>query len=151
MLTVVWATCSGHVEAAIKSYKQALALRPDFPEATCNLLHTLQVYLKVNFSVLFWRHETKYQATLMSNLFDLLALNHLYNFPRWLNFLYMCFLILNYQFSFFNLIILNDIYLSAFVTGMIGRRCLRKLNAYLGDRSRFAKLCICKLTNYLSH
>lgn len=35
--------CSGHVEAAIKSYKQALALRPDFPEATCNLLHTLQV------------------------------------------------------------------------------------------------------------
>ena len=35
--------CSGHVEAAIKSYKQALLLRPDFPEATCNLLHTLQV------------------------------------------------------------------------------------------------------------
>lgn len=34
---------SGHVEAAIKSYKQALSLRPDFPEATCNLLHTLQV------------------------------------------------------------------------------------------------------------
>lgn len=36
-------TCSGHVEAAIKSYRQALVLRPDFPEATCNLLHTLQV------------------------------------------------------------------------------------------------------------
>lgn len=35
---------SGHVEPAIKSYKQALALRPDFPEATCNLLHTLQVF-----------------------------------------------------------------------------------------------------------
>ncbi|KAJ4946666.1 hypothetical protein NE237_005541 [Protea cynaroides] len=34
--------CSGHVELAIKSYKQALLLRPDFPEATCNLLHTLQ-------------------------------------------------------------------------------------------------------------
>lgn len=34
---------SGHVEAALKSYKQALVLRPDFPEATCNLLHTLQV------------------------------------------------------------------------------------------------------------
>ena len=34
---------SGHVESAIKSYKQALFLRPDFPEATCNLLHTLQV------------------------------------------------------------------------------------------------------------
>lgn len=33
---------SGHVEAAIKSYKQALQLRADFPEATCNLLHTLQ-------------------------------------------------------------------------------------------------------------
>nr|GEW86033.1 probable UDP-N-acetylglucosamine--peptide N-acetylglucosaminyltransferase SEC [Tanacetum cinerariifolium] len=33
---------SGHVEAAIKSYRQALAIRPDFPEATCNLLHTLQ-------------------------------------------------------------------------------------------------------------
>jgi protein O-GlcNAc transferase len=33
---------SGHVEAAIKSYKQALVLRADFPEATCNLLHTLQ-------------------------------------------------------------------------------------------------------------
>ncbi|KAI3742260.1 hypothetical protein L1987_59940 [Smallanthus sonchifolius] len=32
----------GHVEAAIKSYRQALAIRPDFPEATCNLLHTLQ-------------------------------------------------------------------------------------------------------------
>lgn len=31
------------MEAAIKSYKQALVLRPDFPEATCNLLHTLQV------------------------------------------------------------------------------------------------------------
>jgi hypothetical protein len=30
------------VEAAIKSYKQALMLRADFPEATCNLLHTLQ-------------------------------------------------------------------------------------------------------------
>lgn len=38
---------SGHVEAAIKSYKQALLLRPDFPEATCNLLHTLQVHLGV--------------------------------------------------------------------------------------------------------
>lgn len=38
------ATCSGHVEAAIKSYRQALTLRPDFPEATCNLLHTLQVH-----------------------------------------------------------------------------------------------------------
>ena len=37
--------CSGHVEAAIKSYKQALVLRPDFPEATCNLLHTLQVIM----------------------------------------------------------------------------------------------------------
>lgn len=35
--------CSGLVEAAIKSYRQALVLRPDFPEATCNLLHTLQV------------------------------------------------------------------------------------------------------------
>lgn len=34
---------SGHVEGAIKSYKQALLLRPEFPEATCNLLHTLQV------------------------------------------------------------------------------------------------------------
>ncbi|TYI57459.1 hypothetical protein E1A91_D11G282600v1 [Gossypium mustelinum] len=33
---------SEHVEAAVKSYKQALLLRPDFPEATCNLLHTLQ-------------------------------------------------------------------------------------------------------------
>ena len=40
----LWGTCSGHVEAAIKSYKHALALRPDFPEATCNLLHTLQVH-----------------------------------------------------------------------------------------------------------
>ncbi len=36
---------SGHVEAAIKSYKQALVLRADFPEATCNLLHTLQVFI----------------------------------------------------------------------------------------------------------
>ena len=41
----IWIICSGHVEAAIKSYKQALFLRPDFPEATCNLLHTLQVFL----------------------------------------------------------------------------------------------------------
>ncbi|MED6217438.1 hypothetical protein PIB30_017685 [Stylosanthes scabra] len=32
----------GHVEASIKSYRQALILRQDFPEATCNLLHTLQ-------------------------------------------------------------------------------------------------------------
>jgi len=40
---------SGHVETAIISYKQALQLRPDFPEATCNLLHTLQV--TCNFSV----------------------------------------------------------------------------------------------------
>ena len=39
-------SCSGHVEAAIKSYKQALQLRPDFPEATCNLLHTLQVLVR---------------------------------------------------------------------------------------------------------
>jgi len=34
---------SGHVEAAVKAYKDALVLRSDFPEATCNLLHTLQV------------------------------------------------------------------------------------------------------------
>lgn len=34
------------MEAAIKSYKQALHLRPEFPEATCNLLHTLQVMLQ---------------------------------------------------------------------------------------------------------
>ncbi|KAJ6296649.1 hypothetical protein OIU78_022384 [Salix suchowensis] len=34
---------SGHVDAAIKSYRKALLLRPDFPEATCNLLHTLQL------------------------------------------------------------------------------------------------------------
>ena len=34
------------MEAAIKSYKQALVLRPEFPEATCNLLHTLQVMLR---------------------------------------------------------------------------------------------------------
>lgn len=40
--------CSGHVELAIKSYKQALTLRPDFPEATCNLLHTLQVHLVIS-------------------------------------------------------------------------------------------------------
>ncbi|CAN0892128.1 Probable UDP-N-acetylglucosamine--peptide N-acetylglucosaminyltransferase SEC [Linum grandiflorum] len=33
---------SGHVEAAVKNYRQALVLRPDFPEATCNLVHTLQ-------------------------------------------------------------------------------------------------------------
>ncbi|KAH0691935.1 hypothetical protein KY289_019293 [Solanum tuberosum] len=33
---------SGNVEAAIKGYRQALMLCPDFPEATCNLLHTLQ-------------------------------------------------------------------------------------------------------------
>ncbi|KAG9454335.1 hypothetical protein H6P81_007239 [Aristolochia fimbriata] len=39
----VYVVClSGLVEAAIKSYTQALLLRPDFPEATCNLLHTLQ-------------------------------------------------------------------------------------------------------------
>jgi hypothetical protein len=43
---------SGHVEAAIKSYKQALVLRADFPEATCNLLHTLQVFLSSPISVL---------------------------------------------------------------------------------------------------
>lgn len=43
---------SGLVEAALKSYKQALALRPEFPEATCNLLHTLQVYLGVVFKLL---------------------------------------------------------------------------------------------------
>jgi hypothetical protein len=43
---------SGHVEAAIKSYKQALVLRADFPEATCNLLHTLQVCLSSPISVL---------------------------------------------------------------------------------------------------
>lgn len=43
-------SCSGHVDAAIKSYKQALLLRPDFPEATCNLLHTLQVLSELNVS-----------------------------------------------------------------------------------------------------
>jgi hypothetical protein len=31
----------------VKSYKQALILRTDFPEATCNLLHTLQVFYHV--------------------------------------------------------------------------------------------------------
>ncbi|KAE8713853.1 Detected protein of confused Function [Hibiscus syriacus] len=33
---------SGDVETAVKSYKQALFFRPNFPEANCNLLHTLQ-------------------------------------------------------------------------------------------------------------
>ncbi|KAH0687947.1 hypothetical protein KY290_020117 [Solanum tuberosum] len=33
---------SGNVEAAIKGYRQTLMLCPDFPEATCNLLYTLQ-------------------------------------------------------------------------------------------------------------
>jgi hypothetical protein len=42
LLLCVETWTSGHVEAAIKSYEQALALRTDFPEATCNLLHTLQ-------------------------------------------------------------------------------------------------------------
>lgn len=46
-----WIICSGHVEAAIKSYKQALALRPDFPEATCNLLHTLQVHIGLTYNL----------------------------------------------------------------------------------------------------
>ncbi|KAL5161445.1 putative UDP-N-acetylglucosamine--peptide N-acetylglucosaminyltransferase SEC [Glycine soja] len=36
-------TTSGHVEDAVKSYKQALILRPDFSELTYNLLHTLQL------------------------------------------------------------------------------------------------------------
>lgn len=45
--------CSTHVEAAIKSYRQALLLRPDFPEATCNLLHTLQVPWKMVKKVFF--------------------------------------------------------------------------------------------------
>jgi hypothetical protein len=45
---------SGHVEAAIKSYKQALVLRADFPEATCNLLHTLQVFLICLRYLLLW-------------------------------------------------------------------------------------------------
>lgn len=47
----IWIICSGHVEAAIKSYKQALALRPDFPEATCNLLHTLQVHIDLIYNI----------------------------------------------------------------------------------------------------
>lgn len=47
LITMKHSYCSGHVEAAIKSYKQALLLRADFPEATCNLLHTLQVWVKV--------------------------------------------------------------------------------------------------------
>ncbi|KAK6793445.1 hypothetical protein RDI58_006898 [Solanum bulbocastanum] len=34
---------SGNVEAAIKGYRQALMLCADFPEATCNLFHTLQM------------------------------------------------------------------------------------------------------------
>ncbi|KAG9447181.1 hypothetical protein H6P81_013309 [Aristolochia fimbriata] len=42
---------NGLVEAAIKSYTEALFLRPDLPEATCNLLHTLQGHL-VFFSTL---------------------------------------------------------------------------------------------------
>lgn len=37
------------MDEAIKSYKQALILRPDFPDATCNLLHTLQVYWEMKF------------------------------------------------------------------------------------------------------
>lgn len=47
----IWIICSGHIEAAIKSYKQALALRPDFPEATCNLLHTLQVRINLIYNL----------------------------------------------------------------------------------------------------
>ncbi|KAE8654401.1 hypothetical protein F3Y22_tig00117048pilonHSYRG00188 [Hibiscus syriacus] len=33
---------SGDVEIIVKRYKQALFFRPNFPEATCNLLHILQ-------------------------------------------------------------------------------------------------------------
>ncbi|KAE8729898.1 Pentatricopeptide repeat-containing protein [Hibiscus syriacus] len=33
---------SGDVETTVKSYKQALFFRPNFPEANCNLQHTLQ-------------------------------------------------------------------------------------------------------------
>lgn len=33
---------SGLSESAIQSYRHALLLRPNFPEAFCNLLHTLQ-------------------------------------------------------------------------------------------------------------
>jgi hypothetical protein len=47
LLLCVETWTSGHVEAAIKSYEQALALRTDFPEATCNLLHTLQVFFQL--------------------------------------------------------------------------------------------------------
>lgn len=55
--------CSGHVDLAITCYKQALLLRPDFPEATCNLLHTLQVNVldfstHVIFCVVFSVFET---------------------------------------------------------------------------------------------
>ncbi|XP_038890983.1 probable UDP-N-acetylglucosamine--peptide N-acetylglucosaminyltransferase SEC [Benincasa hispida] len=34
-------SCSALVEAFIKSYKQVLLLWPEFPEVTCNILHTL--------------------------------------------------------------------------------------------------------------
>ena len=34
---------AGNISEAIQSYKTALKLKPDFPDAYCNLAHCLQV------------------------------------------------------------------------------------------------------------
>lgn len=57
VLSSFFTFCRGLMELAIISYKQALQLRPDFPEVTCNLLHTLQVWWFFSTITLLISHE----------------------------------------------------------------------------------------------
>lgn len=42
---------SGNIPEAIQSYRTALKLKPEFPDAFCNLAHCLQVIFKILFFV----------------------------------------------------------------------------------------------------
>ena len=43
MVLLIWLQDSGNIPEAIASYKTALKLKTDFPDAFCNLAHCLQV------------------------------------------------------------------------------------------------------------
>ena len=63
---------SGNIPEAISSYRTALKLKPDFPDAYCNLAHCLQVstILIYGFLCLLWEEnelKVKYAVLLKMN------------------------------------------------------------------------------------
>ena len=47
-----------NIPEAIASYRTALKLKPDFPDAYCNLAHCLQVSSKLSFKIIYFVTNT---------------------------------------------------------------------------------------------